>query len=43
MGRKHINYNTAFGDSYELFRDTWFNAGFNEPTQTQFEYKDIMA
>ena len=43
MGRTHIDLNVAFGDSYELFRDTWFNAGFNEPTQTQMEFKDIMA
>jgi len=42
MPRK-IDHATAFGDSYELFRDTWFANGFNEPTQQQIEFKDIMA
>ena len=43
MGRTNIDYKTAFGDNYELFRDTWLNHGFHEPTQTQFEFNDIMA
>jgi len=43
MGRKNIDFNKAFGDSYELFRDTWKNNGFNDATQTQLEFSDIMA
>ena len=42
MGMK-IDYKAAFDDKYELFRDTWFNGGFNEPTQTQMTFSDIMA
>lgn len=42
MSRK-IDHAKAFGDSYELFRDTWFANGFNEPTQQKIEFKDIMA
>lgn len=42
MPRK-IDHAKAFGDSYELFRDTWFANGFNEPTQQKIEFRDIMA
>jgi hypothetical protein len=38
-----INLEKAFGDKYELFRDTWFNNGFNEPTQNQLTFNDLMA
>jgi hypothetical protein len=38
-----INLEKAFGDKYELFRDTWFNNGFNEPTQNQLSFNDLMA
>jgi len=37
------NKDTAFGDSYELFRDTWMNNGFNSATQAKHEYKDVIA
>lgn len=33
----------AFGDSYELYRDTWFNNGLNAPTQSQLTFKDLLA
>jgi hypothetical protein len=33
----------VFGDSYELFRDTWLNNGFNVPAQTKVEFKDLLA
>jgi hypothetical protein len=33
----------VFGDSYELYRDTWFNNGLNVPTQTQVTFRDLMA
>jgi hypothetical protein len=38
-----VNNEKAFGDKYELFRDTWFNNGFNAPTQTQMSFNDLMA
>lgn len=33
----------VFGNSYELYRDTWFNNGLNVPTQTQVTFEDLMA
>jgi len=33
----------VFGDSYELYRDTWMNHGFNIPAQTQVRFSDLMA
>jgi len=33
----------TFGDNYDLYRDTWMNHGFNMPTQTQVEFKDLLA
>jgi hypothetical protein len=44
--RHKIDYSMAFGDDvkqHALFRDTWFNNGFNEPTQAQMSFNDIMA
>jgi hypothetical protein len=43
-----FDYNKAFGDvskkeSYSLVRDTWFNNGWNEPTQSKINFKDLMA
>jgi hypothetical protein len=33
----------AFGDEYKLYRDTWFNFGFNVPTQSKVEFRDLLA
>jgi len=38
-----INKNTAFGDNYILFRDTWMNNGFNQATQEKHSFADIIA
>lgn len=38
-----FNADSAFGSNYDLFRDTWLANGFNEPTQTQVKFADIMA
>ena len=41
--RKKFDSDKAFGDKYELFRDTWNAYGFNEPTQSHLEFSDLMA
>jgi len=33
----------TFGDSYELYRDTWMNHGWNVPLQQSLEFKDLIA
>lgn len=38
-----FDHDKAFGGKYELFRDTWMANGFNDITQSQVSYKDMMA
>jgi len=38
-----FNHEVAFGDKFELFRDTWMKNGFNVPTQSKVEFKDLLA
>lgn len=40
---KKFNHSKAFGDNYGMFRDTWMSGGFNEPTQQQVEFSDLIA
>lgn len=40
---KKFDHNKAFGDSYPMFRDTWFSGGFNEATQSDVEFNDLIA
>jgi len=40
---KNFNHEVAFADKYALFRDTWKNNGFNVPTQSKVEFKDLLA
>jgi len=42
MGRA-FDPQKAFGDKYELFRDTWHSNGFNVPTQAKVDFKDLLA
>jgi len=48
MSKILFDHNQAFGDSanaqsYNLFRDTWFNNGWNEPTQRTVKFRDLIA
>jgi len=42
MGKK-FNPNEAFGDNYQLFRDTWMSDGVYAPTGEKVEFADLMA
>jgi hypothetical protein len=41
--RKKFDSDKAFGKEYPLFRDTWNQNGWNEPTQSHVEFQDLMA
>lgn len=38
-----FNHEVAFADKFELFKDTFVNNGFNVPTQSKVEFKDLLA
>jgi hypothetical protein len=40
---KKIDYDSAFGSNYSLFRDTWLANGFNEVIQSKLSFSDLMA
>jgi hypothetical protein len=39
----NFDHKVAFGDNYQLFRDTWFANGFNEVLQSKVTFKDMIA
>ncbi|RLC15059.1 MAG: hypothetical protein DRI24_11925 [Deltaproteobacteria bacterium] len=41
--RTNFDEEKVFGGKFELFRDTWMSNGFNKPTQSKLEFKDMMA
>lgn len=40
---KKFNCDNAFGGSIDLIKDTWMANGFNEPTQSKVDFKDLIS
>lgn len=41
--KRNFDQSKAFGDKFELFRDTYLSDGFNTPTQSVLSFTDLLA